>query len=155
MRVYLLQHGEAVPEAVDPERPLSRKGAADVARTARGCRAARVSAAEVLHSGRARARQSAEILAGELGIPCRAAAGLDPLDPAEIFAAECAARTQPFMVAGHLPFLERLVSFLVTGRTEPAVTIFQRGGMVCLEKRPDGWAVLWTLFPDQPHIVKD
>ncbi len=152
MRVYLLQHGEAVAEAVDPTRPLSLKGIADVTRTAQACARHGVSAREVLHSGRARAKESAEILAASLAIPCRASAGLDPLDPAQSFADECESRSEPFIIAGHLPFLERLASFLVSGRAEPPVVAWQRSGMVCLEKREPSWVVLWTLFPDQPHI---
>ena len=34
MRLLLVQHGEAVPEQVEPARPLSARGAADVARIA-------------------------------------------------------------------------------------------------------------------------
>ncbi len=34
MRLYLVQHGEAVTKAVDPDRPLSEQGRADVERLA-------------------------------------------------------------------------------------------------------------------------
>src|SRR5688572_29245639 len=35
MRLYLVQHGEAVPEQVDPQRPLSEAGRRDVQAMAR------------------------------------------------------------------------------------------------------------------------
>jgi broad specificity phosphatase PhoE len=35
MRLYLVQHGDAVPEQLDPERPLSAAGRQDVEAVAR------------------------------------------------------------------------------------------------------------------------
>ncbi len=152
MMLFLLQHGDAVAEAVDPAKPLSPAGARAVRATAQACARFGLKAREVLHSGKLRARQSAEILGEELGIPVRAIAGIDPLDPAGIFAEECNSREESVIVAGHLPFLERLTSLLVAGREEPPVAAFQRGGMICLEKRGDSWVILWTALPKQPHI---
>lgn len=37
------------------------------------------------------------------------------------------------MLVGHLPFMERLVSYLVTGTAEKVVVKFQNGGIVCLD----------------------
>jgi phosphohistidine phosphatase len=153
MLLYLLQHGDTVTEAVDPTKPLSPAGARAVRATAQACARFGVKAREVLHSGKLRSRQSAEILGEELGIPVRAVAGIDPLDPAAIFAAECNAWDEPVIVAGHLPFLERLTALLVAGREEPPVAAFQRGGMICLEKGGESWVILWTALPDQPHIA--
>jgi phosphohistidine phosphatase len=153
MRLYLVQHGDAVAEAVDAARPLSPDGARAVRAVAQACARYGVKAREVLHSGKLRARQSAEILGEELGIPVRAVAGIEPLDPAGIFASECGAWEEPVVIAGHLPFLERLTALLVAGREEPAVAAFQRGGMICLEKRGGSWTILWTALPEQPHIV--
>jgi phosphohistidine phosphatase len=104
----------------------------------------------VIHSGKLRAAQSAEMLAEELGIPVHAFAGLDPLNPVRPFAGEIDSWTADRIVVGHLPFLERLAAFLVAGREEPPVVTFQRGGMVCLEKREDFWCILWTFLPSQP-----
>ena len=63
MKLYLVRHGEALAKDVDPDQSLSEVGRANVERLAgfvglRGVRAARI-----LHSGKARARQTAEILA--------------------------------------------------------------------------------------------
>jgi len=37
------------------------------------------------------------------------------------------------MVVGHLPFLEWLTSFLITGRQSPVVFKLQNGGILCLD----------------------
>ena len=152
MRLLLVQHGDSVPESVDPAKPLSEAGRRDVTSLARACLAAGIQAHEILHSGKLRARQSAEIIGEALSIPCRPCAGLDPLDPVRPFAEGCAEWEESRIIVGHLPFLERLAAWLVAQREEPPVVVFQRGGMVCLEKRaPTEWRILWTFFPQQPH----
>lgn len=58
MRLYLVQHGDAAPERLDPERPLSAAGRREVEAVARllACAGARV--AQVVHSGKLRAQQT-------------------------------------------------------------------------------------------------
>ena len=63
MRLYLVQHGEALPKQVDPERPLSERGRSDVARVADFLKGAGIRVTRVAHSGKTRARQTAELLA--------------------------------------------------------------------------------------------
>jgi phosphohistidine phosphatase len=149
MMLYLVQHGEALAEAVGPGKPLSPAGTRDMLALAHGFR---VSAREVLHSGKPRAAQSADILGQALGIKVRASAGLDPLDPVLPFAGMCEEWEESRIIVGHMPFLGRLASLLLAGRDEPQVLAFQRGGMACLEKTgPSEWCLLWTCFPRQPN----
>jgi len=158
MRLYLVQHGEAVNASVEAEKTLSPKGLRDIRALAEASARHRIEAAEVIHSGKARARQTAEMLAEALNLPVRKAAGLDPLDPVRPFADDCAAMRST-VVVGHLPFMERLAAILVAGHEDPPVLAFQRGGMACLERRgppePDApfgaWCILWTAYPDQVH----
>jgi phosphohistidine phosphatase len=159
MRLYLVQHGEARNGGSDAEKTLAPKGLADVKALAAACERHRLEASGVIHSGKARARQTAELLGEALNLPVRAEAGLDPLDPPLPFAERCLSMPST-VVVGHQPFLERLASLLLAGREEPPVLAFQRGGMACLERRgapergaPHGaWCVLWTAYPDQVHI---
>ena len=85
MILYLVQHAEAKREADDPERPLTQKGWADIRRMAdyAGAHLA-MEVDRVLHSGKTRARETAEALAEALRpVPrVHAAEDLDPLsDP--------------------------------------------------------------------------
>jgi phosphohistidine phosphatase len=158
MRLYLVQHGEALNAPDDAGKTLSPKGRRDVKALAEACARHRIEAVEVIHSGKARARQTAETLADALDLPARKAAGLDPMDPVRPFADECST-IHSTVVVGHLPFMERLAALLLAGRENPPVLAFQRGGMACLERRgppgPDdphgAWCILWTAFPDQVH----
>ena len=67
--LYLVQHGQAKVEDEDRQRPLTDRGIHDVTQVARigidriGCRPGRV-----VHCGKRRARQTAEIWGGLLGI---------------------------------------------------------------------------------------
>jgi phosphohistidine phosphatase len=92
MRIYLTQHGLAVPKDIDPDRPLSERGREDVRHLAEFLDKAGVRVGQVLHSGKTRAEQTAAILAEAL-LPerqPRAQAGLGPKDPLEKVSPETA-----------------------------------------------------------------
>jgi phosphohistidine phosphatase len=151
MRLYLVQHGEALAAEVDPARPLSAAGAADVRRMAAFLAEAGVGVAAVWHSGKLRAEQTAEILAAALtpGRSSEARAGLDPKDPTEDIARTLVARDQDLMVVGHLPFLAKLASRLVTGSDEPGVVALRPGAVLGLERAErERWTMVWMATPD-------
>jgi phosphohistidine phosphatase len=150
MKLYLVQHGEAVPKEVNPERPLNERGRADVARIASFLGTAGIRVATVLHSGKRRAEQTAELLAAAVGAGARLGkvSGIDPLDPTEEFARMVNDRTEDMMVVGHLPFMAKLVSRLIVGDEAASTVAFQPGAIVCLERTEEGdWSVAWMLRP--------
>jgi phosphohistidine phosphatase len=53
------------------------------------------------------------------------------------------------MLVGHLPFMERMTSYLVTGSVDQPVFKFQNSGIVCLDQDPEtkSWIIIWTLMP--------
>jgi phosphohistidine phosphatase len=103
--------------------------------------------AEVRHSGKLRAEQTAEILAECLSPPqgVRAVEGLCPLDDLTKAWTELEAAREPLILVGHLPHLSRLASALTVGDPAKEVIQFQTGAMVCLVKREAGWAMSWIL----------
>lgn len=56
---------------------------------------------------------------------------------------------RPILSPLHLPFMERLTSYLITGSIEKRVFKFQNGGIVCLERDAGsgGWFIKWSLVP--------
>ena len=142
VRVYLVRHGEANGQDVDPERHLSGRGADAVRQTATdavsqlGLRPTRV-----VHSGKVRARETAEIWSGLTGADLAEGDGLAPNDDPSIWAARLETEGDGVMLVGHLPHLERLVGLLVTGDAERAVVGFPAGGLVGLERTEGDWAV--------------
>jgi phosphohistidine phosphatase len=149
MRLYLVQHGEALPEDVDAARPLSGTGRSDVAKVARFLAAGGVRIGRIMHSGKRRAEQTAEILGAALGGTPEARPGLNPKDPTGSVAREAAAWHQDAMLVGHLPFMAKLVSRLVAGRDDAGVVAFQPGTIVCLERgAQQHWTVAWMIRPE-------
>lgn len=151
MSLYLVQHGKSLPEEIDPDRPLSDEGLTTVSRIARKAAEYNIPVSQIIHSGKTRARQTAEIISAhikpESGI--RSSSGLNPNDDVTSLAAQISG-SENVMLVGHLPFMERLVSYLITGTTEKTVVTFQNGGIVCLDQEPGkgSWYVKWTLMPE-------
>jgi hypothetical protein len=52
------------------------------------------------------------------------------------------------MLVGHLPFLGRLASFLLSGDPEAGVVRFRNAGIVCLSDQEGKWAVNWVMPSD-------
>ncbi len=146
MKLYLVQHGEALAKEADAERPLSARGAADVGRPAEFLRD-RAAPVGILRSGKTRARQTAEILAAALGGEVTTTGGIAPNDQVEVWAAGLDDLAGDTMVVGHLPFMARAVSWLLTGRDEPLVA-YQPGSVACLEQGEEGWILAWMLRPE-------
>ena len=103
----------------------------------------------IVHSGKIRARQTAEILAAPLtpDRPDEAATGLDPNDPVEPWIAAVNGWTEDRLLVGHQPFLGQLVSRLVLGE-ERALVDYRPGTVVCLEPTGAGdWRIVGMLGP--------
>lgn len=152
MRLYLVQHGSARPKEEDPERPLTEGGAAEVVRVAAHL-AARYprSLVRIVHSGKTRARQTAELLAERFAdATVEEAEGLAPMDDAEVWAEPLAEEeTDGTVLVGHLPHLSRLAGLLLAGDADRAVVGFRNAGIVCLERDGDGaWSLRWVLVPE-------
>jgi phosphohistidine phosphatase len=151
MALYLVQHGKSLSKEQDPEQGLSQQGYAEVSRIAEVAAGYGVRPAAIKHSGKKRARQTAEIFAGallgEMG-KVEPVSGIDPLD--DVAAVANTLKTgDNLMLVGHLPFMERLTGFLITGSAESLVFKFQNGGIVCLDKNPDArrWFIKGALVP--------
>ncbi len=151
MALYLVQHGKSLPKDVDPEKGLSKEGIAEVERIAEVAKGYGVSVSRVKHSGKKRARRTAEIFAEALAPEGAVveAGGLKPLDDVSAVAGALDSR-ENLMLVGHLPFMSRLTSYLIVGSIDAPIFKFQNGGIVCLDREPnDGsWFIKWTISPN-------
>jgi phosphohistidine phosphatase len=151
MSLFLVQHGKSLPKAEDPQKGLSDKGIAETKRLADVARGYGIQVAGIIHSGKTRARQTAEIFASVLnpkyGIEEKS--GLNPLDDV-IEYAKTVDTAKDHMLVGHLPFMEKMAAYLITGATEYPVIKFQNSGIVRLDKDPgsERWVIKWALMPD-------
>lgn len=149
MKLYLVQHGEAKPEAEDPDRSLTAQGEEEVRGVARVAKRLDIHPSKVYHSGKRRAHQTAEIIASALKLPIESARGLNPLDDVREWAERVSKETKDLMIVGHLPFLEKLTSLLLSDDENARLVVFRYGAIVCLDQKEDrGWAVRWILIPE-------
>jgi phosphohistidine phosphatase len=149
--VYLVHHGDAVGPDVNALRPLSVTGREHVARLAADAAARGARPAVVWHSGKLRARQTAE----EFWRQCNALAefsatrDLQPDDPPQWFADRLKGETRDILVAGHYPHLPRLLQLMTGVTPSDFVQPFPQHGVVALESRDGGetWNELWRARP--------
>jgi phosphohistidine phosphatase len=150
MKVYLVRHGEAVSSQLDPERPLSKQGLAEVRKIASFIKPLKISVEHIWHSGKLRAAQTAEILSKSVSVEkgCSAHEGLGPNDNVTIIADELEAYNTNLMIVGHLPFLAYLTSMLVLGKEAADIIAFDAGSIACLNRSdPARWQIEWIITP--------
>ena len=147
MFLYLVHHGDALGPDVDPRRPLSAVGRAEVERIAAEAAALGARPAVVWHSGKLRAKQTAEAFwracnaLAELSV----SRDLQPDDPPQWMRDRLRAEARDILIAGHFPYLPRLLALLVTGG-EAGVS-FPEHGIVALETLDEGetWRERWRI----------
>src|SRR6185295_2309657 len=147
MFLYLVHHGDALGPDVDPRRPLSAVGRAEVERIAAEAAALGARPAVVWHSGKLRAKQTAEAFwracnaLAELSV----SRDLQPDDPPQWMRDRLRAEARDILIAGHFPYLPRLLALLVTGGE--AGGSFPEHGIVALETLDEGetWRERWRI----------
>lgn len=147
MQLFLVHHGDAVGPDVDPRRPLSARGRETVERVA--AEAARRGARPdvVWHSGKLRARQTAQAFwrACNALAELSAARDLQPEDPPVWIRDRLRGESRNVMLAGHFPHLPHLLALLRGG--ENRSLDFPQHGVVALvtDDEGDTWKELWRI----------
>jgi len=145
MRLYLVQHGDAVPKDVDSDRPLSDGGRADIERLTEWLSIHNAQIAQILHSGKTRAKETAEILRPLVKSSSQIyeGQGLAPNDSPEAFLHQLRGSEKDTLVAGHMPFVARTVSQALTGAPDRQLVEFVPGSVAGIELSEDA---SWRLF---------
>ncbi len=149
MTLYLVQHGKAHTKEENPDRTLTPEGIADVERIAEVAAGYGVSVAEIRHSGKTRAAETAEIFGRLLLTNGRPdiMAGLGPNDDVGPIVEKLNDHND-IMLVGHQPFMGKMLAKLVAGDENLTLFAFQNGGIVCIEHDEDqGWYINWALSP--------
>ena len=161
MEIYLMQHGPALPKEKDPDEGLSPEGEERIHASGKALKKMGIGFDAILSSTKKRSKQTAAIVAEEIGFPPEKIIETDKIKamtPAEetIQAlAEMSGYTK-VLIAGHLPSLAEVTSFLLTGGSKAAVE-FERGGCcrIDVEELPTHSGRLrWYLTPEQLNLIK-
>lgn len=158
---YLMQHGKALPEEVDPERSLASEGIKEVGVAARGLRLMGVRLDAIFSSTKKRSVQTAELVARILDYPTELVVKSDVFRPSgspeEIseFLKKHEGPAEAILIAGHMPGLLHLADALIGGSNTVA---FVNAGVICIESEGIAFGtgrVLWYIRPEQFELMRD
>ena len=145
--VVLAHHGLALAREVEPTQPLSGPGRESSQRLAAAVAARGARPDVIWHSGKFRARQTAELFwhACNPGALFSVARGLQPTDPPGALQSRLESDDRSILVVGHLPHLARLLRALRGERPDSATAGFPSHGCVALGWEAGRWQELWRL----------
>ncbi len=155
MYLYLVQHGKAKSKEEDPSRSLSEEGILLVRKVASFAGAMNLELDQIFHSGKKRALQTAHIIGEELKVTpaSKETDGLAPMDEPGIWFDRLRDLDENIMLVSHLPYLSKLVSFILCGNREGNIVGFEMGGITCLNRNDDGnWTIDWII---KPEMIKE
>lgn len=146
--ILLMRHGQAM-EGV-PEPSLTALGIKGTEEMGHRLAKAKIVLEKILHSPRARARETAEIMAKLLSPAggVHEAQGMLPMDAVELWEDRLAEEEKTVMLVGHLPFMENLVRFLVVKSASKSIIKVHTSEVICLNYSLErGWVIDWAMRP--------
>lgn len=157
--IVLVHHGHALGREVEPMQPLSESGRIASQHMAVGAASRGIRPDVIWHSGKFRARQTAEIF----WRACNARAGLSvvrglqPTDRPSVIQGQLDKNDQSLLLVGHMPHLGRLLRVLCADLSDSATTDFPAHGCVALELKGGRWKEIWRLaaLGDSPVSHRD
>ena len=159
-RLYLVQHGKAESEEVNPERPLTVVGVEQSQKMATSVNFARTltSLKEIWCSTKTRAEATAGIFGNAMPSRPNVVPKKDILNPKAsvvdfvnqelgkgIGENATGSSASSLMLVGHLPFLDKLAGYLLTGDENKSVVQFANSGVLCLEKGEEESSFGWNI----------
>jgi phosphohistidine phosphatase len=134
MEIYLVRHGAAHTKEDDPERHLNKDGLDQCHLSGKALRRLDIKFDLVISSPKVRARQTAEIIADEVGYPKDKIEITETLEPTAspkdtISYLNNFTEKNNIMLAGHLPLLGNLASALLSENTQ--ISLYFEAGAVC------------------------
>ena len=150
MKYYFAQHGKALSSDVDITRSLSAEGIEETQSVADVLKRNHISISNIVHSGKERAAKTAEIIGSSLGIKSAGTLeGMSPNDDAILFIESIlSADLNHTLFIGHLPHIQKAVSYLLTETITFNTITFKNSAVLCIETNEDNASILWYITPD-------
>ena len=160
MEIYLMQHGPALPKDQDPEEGLNPEGKERIHASGQALKKMGVVFDAILSSPKKRSKQTAAIVAEAVGFPVEKIVEtkkVKAMAPPEetIQALSEFSGAGRVLVAGHLPSVAEVASFLLTEGSKATVQ-FEMGGccLIDVDKLPThSGRLLWYLTPLQLRLI--
>ncbi len=160
MEIYLMQHGPALPKDQDPEEGLGPEGQDRIHAGGQALKKMGVTFDMILSSPKKRSKQTAAIVAEEVGFPVEKiieTTKVKAMAPPEetVQALSELSGAERVLIAGHLPSVAEVASFLLTEGLKAAVQ-FEMGGccLIDVDELPTHSGCLrWYLTPAQLKLI--
>jgi len=160
MEIYLMQHGPALPKDQDPEEGLGPEGKERVLASGMALKRIGVTFDAILSSPKKRSKETAAIVAEQVGFPLESiveTSKVKAMTPPEetIQALSELAGVERVLVAGHLPSVAEVASFLLTEGSKTTIK-FEMGGCcrIDVDELPTHSGQLrWYMTPDQLRLI--
>ena len=160
MEIYLMQHGPALPKDQDPDEGLAPEGEARIRASGKALKKLGVRFDAILSSPKKRSRQTAAIVAEQTGFPAekivetkKVKAMTPPEETIQVLSELVGVSS--VLVAGHLPSVAEVASFLLAHGSKATVT-FEMGGCcrIDVDSLPTHEGRLrWYLLPEHLKII--
>lgn len=145
MSVYFVQHGLSLSKDKNPIRPLSKEGIKQTKLIAKRAKKMGIKVSKVYHSGKERAKETAQILSNNLSNgTTEEKSNMKPNDNAVEFSKSLTEDNT--MYVGHLPHLNRVLSYLLTGDEDKSIIEVKNSGIICLDKKEDKYQLKWYIL---------
>jgi len=160
MEIYLMQHGPALPKKQDPEEGLGPEGQERIHASGQALQKIGVAFDAIFCSPKKRSRQTAVIVAEKVGFPrekiieTEKVKAMAPPEETVQTLSELS-EAERVLIAGHLPSVAEVASFLLTGGSKAAVQ-FEMGGCCCIEVDAlptHSGRLRWYLTPAQLKLI--
>ena len=160
MEIYFVRHGAAYAKEEDPERHLNNDGVKQCHLTGKALKRLDIQFDLIVSSPKARARQTAEIIAEEVGYSREEIKITETLEPTAlphdtISYLNDFADVKKIMLTSHLPLLGYLSSELLINTSQ--ISFYFKPGAVCHinTEHPHTFSgdLCWFLTPEQLRII--
>jgi phosphohistidine phosphatase len=160
MKIYLMQHGPALSKDQDPEEGLGSEGKEKIHAGGKALKKMGVTFDAILSSPKKRSKDTAAIVAEQVGFPLEKiieTKNVKAMAPPEdtVQALSELSGAQRVLIAGHLPSVAEVASFLLTEGSKAAVQ-FEMGGCcrIDVDELPTHSGRLrWYLTPAQLELI--
>ena len=159
MEIYLMQHGPALPKDQDPEEGLGPEGKERILASGLALKRIGVTFDAILSSPKKRSKETAAIVAEQVGFPGTIVetSKVKAMTPPEetIQALSELAGVDRVLVAGHLPSVAEVASFLLTEGSKATIK-FEMGGCcrIDVDELPTHSGQLrWYMSPEQLRLI--
>ncbi len=123
METIVVQHGEAVEESVNPERPLSKKGQEQFNRLAQFLKIINWKPDIIIHSGILRAYESAAIVAEKFNCELAFSKSVNPKDNPDDILQYLLLEKRNVIVVTHKPFIDVLIAKVLSTSQTGLITV--------------------------------